>query len=111
MDAIKFLRAWSESIEKKSQQPLASFLDDGCSIEYIGRKKMQTKSEHLAWCVENTVAGSIDDFKIFYDGNGVCSGSHGVNYTDGSFGIAMFFDRYYKNGIEQWTSLVSKNWK
>ena len=77
MDAIEFLRAWSESIAKKSQQPLSSFLDDGCAIEYIGRKKMQTKAEHLALCVENTVADSIDDFKILYDGNGVCSGSRG----------------------------------
>ena len=42
MDAIKFLRAWSESIEKKSQQPLASFLDDVYAIEYIGSKKMRT---------------------------------------------------------------------
>ena len=107
MDAIKFLRAWSESIAKKSQQPLASFLYDGCAIEHIGRKKFQIKAEHLTWCVENTIA----DFKIFYDDNAVCSGSHGVNCSDGSFGIAMFFDRYYKNGIEQWTSLVSKNWE
>ena len=44
----KFLRAWSERIAKKSQQPLAGFLDDGCSIEHIGRKKIQTKAEHLA---------------------------------------------------------------
>ena len=110
MRATEFLQAWSESINKKTQHPLASFLADGCAIEYLGRKQIQTKAEHLAWCVKNTVADSIADFKIFYDENGVCSGSHGVNYSDGSFGIVMFFGRYSKDGIEQWTSLVSKNW-
>ena len=51
MRAIEFLRAWSESINKKTQHPLASFLADGCAIEYLGRKQIQTKAEHLAWCV------------------------------------------------------------
>ena len=110
MDVKIVLEAWNKSISKKSDEPIRQYLDSDCTIEYLGRNEIQTKSQHLEWCINNSIATLIDDFKILYNEDGVCAGSHGVEYIDGSRGLIMFLGRYSKTGIKQWTSLVSKNW-
>ena len=99
MNAIKILEAWNASIRQKSEHPLAHFLHDDCKIEYFGRSQIQTKDEHLKWCRENTKAKCIGNFKIIYDDNRLCCGSHTVNYVSGNSGLIMFWT-IFRNGCD-----------
>ena len=83
MNVIKILKAWNVSIRQKSEHSLAHCLHNDCKIEYSGRSQIQTKDEHLKWCKENTEAKGIRNFKIIYDDNGLCCGSHRVTYVSG----------------------------
>ena len=111
MKSLTFLRAWNESIRNKSKSPLLNYLDGSCSIKYVGRWESQSREEHLAWIEENSIAGSIDEFEIFFERNGVCTGCHRVNYTNGEKALVMFFGKYSDDKITEWTSLVSRDWK
>ena len=109
MNAIEILVAWNASIRQKSEHPLVHFLHDDCKIEYFGRSQIQSKDEHLNWCRENTRANCIGNFKIIYDDNRLCCGSHTVTYISGNSGLIMFFGQYSDMGVTSWTSLVSRN--
>ena len=111
MKALTFLRAWNESIRSKSKSPLLNYLDESCEIKYVGRSESQSREEHLAWIEENSIAGSIDGFEIFFERDGICTGCHSVNYTNGEKALVMFFGKYSDDKITEWTSLVSRDWK
>ena len=110
MNATEILEAWNASIRQKSEHPLAHFLHDDCKIEYFGRSQIHSKDEHLKWCRENTKAKCIGNFRVIYDDNGLCCGSHTVTYVSRGSGLIMFFGQYSDAGVTNWTSLVSRDW-
>ena len=111
MNAIKILEAWNSSIRNKSEYPLGLLLHKDCKIEYFGRLQIQSKEEHLIQCRNNTNAKYIVDLQTVHDENGVCCGSHTVNYNSGRRGLVMFFGKYSGKGVNSWTSLVQRDWE
>ena len=79
-------------------------------LNILEGRKFRVKMSILNGAEKMPKPKCIRNFRVIYDDNGQCCGSHTVTYVSGNSGLIMFFGQYSDMGVTSWTSLVSKDW-
>ena len=66
------------------------------TIQFLGKDGViQSRSEHLEWCVSEERA-VLGDINILSENNGICVGTHTAKFPDENGSDVMFFDKIFK---------------